>query len=95
MISRRSIFGGLAGLLVAPAIVRASSLMPVKPLPSPWPLRVGEVRYGPCRQVTEEIVFLAKDNSVASTVTTVYYTNLSDDELIEKWDRELAGVNRA
>ena len=30
MISRRSIFGGLAGLLVAPAIVKASSLMPVK-----------------------------------------------------------------
>ncbi len=32
-LSRRSLFGGFAGLLVAPAIVKASSLMAVKPLP--------------------------------------------------------------
>lgn len=30
LISRRGLIGGLAGFLAAPAIVRASSLMPVK-----------------------------------------------------------------
>lgn len=32
LLSRRGIVGGLASLLAAPAIVRASSLMPVKPV---------------------------------------------------------------
>ncbi len=31
MITRRSLIGGFASLLAAPAIVRASSIMPVKP----------------------------------------------------------------
>ena len=41
-ISRRGLIGGFASLLAAPAIVRASSLMPVKvishsvPLPAEW-----------------------------------------------------------
>lgn len=35
MIARRGFIAGLAGLLVAPAIVRASSLMPVKVLKRP------------------------------------------------------------
>lgn len=30
MLARRSFIGGLAGLIAAPAIVRASSLMPVR-----------------------------------------------------------------
>jgi hypothetical protein len=33
--TRRSLFGGLASFVAAPAIVRASSLMPVKALPNP------------------------------------------------------------
>jgi hypothetical protein len=38
-ISRRSLIAGVAGLVTAPAIVRASSLMPVRALPveaEPW-----------------------------------------------------------
>lgn len=36
--SRRALLGQLVGLVAAPAIVRASSLMKVKPLPmSGWP----------------------------------------------------------
>jgi hypothetical protein len=30
MLSRRGLFGGMAGVIAAPAIVRASSLMPVR-----------------------------------------------------------------
>ena len=40
LISRRGLIGGMAGLLAAPAIVRASSLMPVK--------AVEAVEYLPC-----------------------------------------------
>lgn len=38
MISRRSMFAGAAALLAAPAIVRASNLMPVRAwaAPNPW-----------------------------------------------------------
>lgn len=32
-LSRRAFFGGLAAALAAPAVVRASSIMPVKPIP--------------------------------------------------------------
>ena len=40
-ITRRSLVTGLAGLLCAPAIVRASSLMPVKPIPPAIDFRMG------------------------------------------------------
>lgn len=39
--SRRSLLLGLTTLIAAPAIVRASSLMPVKPLPVETPLPFG------------------------------------------------------
>lgn len=42
MITRRGLIGGLASLLAAPAIVKATSLMPIKAMPQghvvlPWP----------------------------------------------------------
>lgn len=45
MLSRRSLLFGAAGLFAAasPAIVRASSLMAISPLPPPTPLRVEAV----------------------------------------------------
>lgn len=36
LLSRRSLITGLASFLAAPAIVRASSLMPVKAFENPW-----------------------------------------------------------
>jgi hypothetical protein len=36
LISRRGLITGLASLVAAPAIVRASSLMPVKAIPDEW-----------------------------------------------------------
>lgn len=52
MICRRGFIAGIAGLLVAPAIVRASSLMPVKAMTPNWrwgvqniDLRPGAVNY--------------------------------------------------
>lgn len=36
-LSRRSLLTGFAGLLAAPAIIRASSLMPVRAVPLPLP----------------------------------------------------------
>lgn len=43
--SRRSLITGLVSLIAAPAIVRAASLMPVKPIPGAWIRRQGIV-YG-------------------------------------------------
>jgi hypothetical protein len=40
-VSRRGLLTGLVGLVVAPAIVRASSLMKVKAYVDPDPLRLG------------------------------------------------------
>jgi hypothetical protein len=37
ILPRRSLLAGLAALVAAPAIVRASSLMPVKALKTEWP----------------------------------------------------------
>lgn len=47
MISRRGLIGGLASLLAAPAIVKASSLMPVRALPQdPFPPMWVEYKHG-------------------------------------------------
>lgn len=53
--SRRSLLLGLTTLIAAPAIVRASSLMPVKPLPVGTPLPFGLVK------CTERYLFVFTD----------------------------------
>ncbi len=42
MITRRSLFGGLGALLAAPAIVRASSLMAIRPWQTPIEWRLDD-----------------------------------------------------
>ena len=43
--SRRSLLGGMLGLIAAPAIVRASSLMPVKSKLVMMPINLGKPRF--------------------------------------------------
>lgn len=69
MISRRSLFGGFAGLLAAPAIVKAASLMPVKALSSEWPLKLGEWRRS--RPLEEVIAILQRENKLLSEMSWI------------------------
>lgn len=54
--TRRGFLGLLGGLLAAPAIVRAGSLMPVKVLPPPETLQRLGIAIGPTRPFGETVI---------------------------------------
>lgn len=74
MISRRGLLTGLTSLLAAPAIVRVSSLMPVKVMPGPEVLELHE-RFADLLQYRQEFIAMFENRLYFSNGSKFYFSD--------------------